>query len=211
MSKPANERYRMAVDFDGVLHSYTTPWIDAATIPDPPVPGAIAWLMEIQKRLDVVIHTTRGATAGGYFAVLRWLWDNGYREGDEAYDWHQLKITVTDKKPAALVYIDDRAFRFEGRFPTAEEIHRMRPWNKVGAPPKTKEGGELALPGGVGLFRDGSGWLVQAEHFDYFAGGDTPEDAIKNFKDGLLLTILRNLERNGRWPLESTANERTSQ
>lgn len=43
------------------------------------------------------------------------------------------RYTFPTKKLAALVYIDDRAFRFEGILPTGEEIHRMRPWNKKGA------------------------------------------------------------------------------
>lgn len=44
------QRYTLAVDFDGVLHQYTTPWSNAATIPDPPVDGAIAWLNETAAR-----------------------------------------------------------------------------------------------------------------------------------------------------------------
>jgi hypothetical protein len=29
----------LCLDFDGVLHSYTSGWKGAAVIPDPPVPG----------------------------------------------------------------------------------------------------------------------------------------------------------------------------
>ena len=45
------------------------------------------------------------------------------------------------------------------------------------------------LPEGVKLMRDGRGWYVEAECFDYFAGGDTPEDAISRFRAGLQETI----------------------
>jgi hypothetical protein len=37
---------------------------------------------------------------------------------------------ITAEKPAAWLTIDDRCFRFEGDFPSAEWIRRFRPWNK---------------------------------------------------------------------------------
>lgn len=124
--KPPGERYTIAVDFDGVLHSYTSPWVQAEVIPDPPVPGAIDWLREISEDLRVVIHTTRGKTPSGRAAVQDWLVAHGW-EGGAA-------VEVTAEKPPALVYLDDRAVRFNGKnFPTAEEVHRALPWNKAPA------------------------------------------------------------------------------
>ena len=120
--KPKGDRYRICVDFDGVLHSYTTPWIAPETIPDPPVPGAVEWLNRMAADFDIVIFTTRAATRVGREAVLRWL------------NWHGCivtGVTVTNRKQPALVYIDDRAWRFTGNnFPTKSEIHAARPWNK---------------------------------------------------------------------------------
>jgi hypothetical protein len=130
--------YTIAVDFDGVLHSYTTPWLSADMIPDPPVPGAIEWLNEITKRLTVVIHTTRGKDGSpfGRDAVQEWLRANGY-VGPE--------LLVTDHKIPALVYLDDRALRFDGtNFPTADEVHRLRPWNKAATSSTPK--GEAEIP-----------------------------------------------------------------
>jgi hypothetical protein len=120
--KAEGERYTVAVDFDGVIHSYTTPWVNAWTIPDPPVEGAIDWLNEISKKFEVVIFTTRGKEQIGRNAVLRWLKDRGFTGIAE----------VTAVKPPALVYIDDRGYRFTGptSFPTAQQIHNLRPWNK---------------------------------------------------------------------------------
>ena len=123
--KPAGERYTIAVDFDGVLHSYSSPWVDEQTIPDPPVPGAIEWLRTMHEKFTVVIFTTRGRTTQGQQAVHAWLIEHGLEPRtalDIAVDW---------KKPPALVYLDDRAIRFEGTFPTADEIHAARPWNKL--------------------------------------------------------------------------------
>jgi len=124
MTKPKDERYTIAVDFDGVIHSYTSPWVNAHTIPDPPVEGAIAWLREMAQDFQVIIFTTRGKTPEGRVAVQEWLENNGWIDG--AY------VTVTAEKPPALVYLDDRAVRFEGpgTFPSKEQIHAARPWNK---------------------------------------------------------------------------------
>jgi hypothetical protein len=116
------KRYTVAVDFDGVLHSYTTPWSGADSCPDPPVSGAIDWLNEIVQKFEVVILTTRGDQEGGNEAVQAWLREHGYVGPD---------LRVTSQKVPALVYVDDRAWRFEGdNFPTAEQIHRAIPWNK---------------------------------------------------------------------------------
>ena len=122
MSKPDGQRYTVAVDFDGVIHSYTSQWVSAEVIPDPPVPGAIEWLCEVSKRLEVVIFTTRGATEAGRDAVRWWLVAQGFASAYET--------RVTAEKPPALVYIDDRAWRFDGTFPSVDEIHAAKPWNK---------------------------------------------------------------------------------
>jgi hypothetical protein len=116
------KKYTVAVDFDGVIHSYTSPWLDAQTIPDPPVAGAIEWLNEIAEDFDVVIFTTRGKTMDGRVAVGEWLDGHGFTQYRE----------VTADKPPALIYLDDRAVRFDGvSFPTAQQVHQLKPWNKL--------------------------------------------------------------------------------
>lgn len=128
--KPKNEKYTVAVDFDGVLHMYASPWVNHHTIPDGPVPGAIQWLNEMCASFKVVIFTTRGKTWRGRRAVLQWLWKHGATSPKDAETWSDLDFVVTDRKPPALVYLDDRAMRFAGVFPAADDIHRARPWNK---------------------------------------------------------------------------------
>lgn len=124
-SHAARRNYSIAVDFDGVIHSYTSPWVDATVIPDPPVPRAIEWLNEIGKRFRVIIFTTRGKSPAGREAVRAWL---------HAYGFECSREDVTAEKPPALIYLDDRAVRFDGEnFPTADQIHReFVPWNKIG-------------------------------------------------------------------------------
>lgn len=121
--KPKDEKYTIAVDFDGVIHRYDSPWVSADVIPDGPVEGAIDWLNKMRKDFTVVIFTTRGSDESGQNAVRDWLKINGVIDADS--------IKVTDHKVAALVYIDDRAWRFAGWFPNAQDIHEARPWNKV--------------------------------------------------------------------------------
>lgn len=123
--KPEGERYTVAVDFDGVIHSYTSPWAGPDVIPDPPVEGAMEWLQEMMEHFEMVIFTTRAKTLAGRWAVRRYIEENA--------DWPEaLSLRVTSEKIPALMYIDDRGWRFEGpgTFPTRQQIHQALPWNK---------------------------------------------------------------------------------
>ena len=68
-------------DFDGVIHSYTSGWQGEDAIPDPPVPGIREALKEIHDAgYEVVVVSTRCATAKGKGAIEAWLYNNGLRE-----------------------------------------------------------------------------------------------------------------------------------
>lgn len=41
------DKYIVCVDFDGVLHGYQSGWKGPGGIPDPPVPGALEWLLRM--------------------------------------------------------------------------------------------------------------------------------------------------------------------
>jgi hypothetical protein len=122
------------VDFDGVLHSYTTPWVNPHVIPDPPVDGAILWLWETIQDFDVVILSTRCKSFRGRAAMRRWLRDHSGLLYVESPDGHRgiEDVQFAKAKPPALIYIDDRGYRFTGpqSWPTVRQIHRWRPWNK---------------------------------------------------------------------------------
>lgn len=127
----SKKRYTIAVDFDGVLHKYETPWINAHTIPDGEVDGAIEWLWRTIQKMDVVIFSTRCKTWRGRRAIRSWLKHlagNLYFESMGTVGLEDVRLSY--KKIPALVYLDDRAMRFEGTFPTIEEIHAAKPWNK---------------------------------------------------------------------------------
>lgn len=134
-------KYTLACDFDGVIHQHISPWKNAHTIEDPPIPDSIGWLWKMNQKFKVVVFTARGRTWRGRRAVKSFLkrysspsqWYSGW--GDSMSVGLE-EVEVTDRKPAALVYLDDRAIRFVGEFPTAEQIHRAHPYKMPHVPKK---------------------------------------------------------------------------
>jgi hypothetical protein len=126
----------LCVDFDGVIHSYTSPWIDEATISDPPVPGALRWLWKATKSFRVVIYSSRSKLETGRAAMSQWLgrWSVDHELGIPG-DWDCAPlagIEFSAEKPAAFLTIDDRAICFDGDWSKLdpESLLGFRPWNK---------------------------------------------------------------------------------
>lgn len=108
-------------DFDGVIHSYSSGWQGTTNIPDPPVNGIKEAISQIRKSgYEVVIVSTRCATPDGMEAIKSWL------------SKYQIEVdNITDIKPPALVYIDDRAICFDGDSTSLlEKINNFNPWYK---------------------------------------------------------------------------------
>lgn len=126
----------ICVDFDGVIHSYKSGWKGVDVITDPPVPGAIEWLMQhlptpdvygISERYTgpiVVIYSSRSKSWKGRKAMKAWLIKNGLPK--EYITDGLLKFPI--KKPAAYLTIDDRAICFDGVFPSTQEMEAFKPW-----------------------------------------------------------------------------------
>ena len=96
----------VCVDLNGVLDTYDG-WRGAEHW-DPPAAGARAFLEALGDRgCQVVVFTTRH-----YRGVWRWLDEHGLAH---------LVHDVTDRKPAADVFVDDRAVCFRGDFQAALE------------------------------------------------------------------------------------------
>lgn len=120
------ERLTVAVDFDGVIHSYHSGWKGPLTIPDPPVLGAIEWLEKVTEQYNVAIYTARCADSSeGWQAISIWLRKHGLSERALGH------ITFPVAKPHAVLYIDDRGFQFKGTFPTLDFIKGFQPWYKT--------------------------------------------------------------------------------
>ncbi len=117
----------ICVDFDGVLHSYSSGWKGVGMVVDEPVPGAIDWLTRLVQdgRFKVCIYSARRKDAAGISAMRFWLLKNGiqYTELD--------KIDFAAEKQPAHLTIDDRAVCFTGEFPKLDEVADFKPWNKL--------------------------------------------------------------------------------
>ena len=104
--KKENYQKTIAVDFDGVIHAYSKGWHDG-TIYDEPIEGAIESIERLLKRgYKVAIFTCRAETIEGAEAVANWI-DNHLTFKKPEYTIH-----VTNIKPKAIAYIDDRGIRF---------------------------------------------------------------------------------------------------
>ena len=91
----------MCVDLNGVLDSYSG-WKHADHW-DPPRPGAAEFLQDLQgSGFEIVVFTTRHRVG-----VRRWLREHGLLPFVGA---------ITDRKPPAHVFVDDRAVCFRGDF-----------------------------------------------------------------------------------------------
>ncbi len=147
----------LCLDFDGVIHSYESGWKGPRTIPDPPVPGALEFIVEALAELDVQVFSSRSRYFGGRRAMRQWLVKSYC---GEAPNWQTTpdylrklvsatafadpwrvevlwavrrlvkRIGFPKHKPPAMVTLDDRALCFDGRWPALAELHAFQPWNK---------------------------------------------------------------------------------
>lgn len=126
MAKP-----NLCLDFDGVIHSYKSGWKGAGVIPDPPVPGAMEFIVAAIEHFEVDIFSSRSADPIG----RRAMWSYIKQHLEEAIGEIEASriISMIDfpfDKPAAFVSIDDRAITFEGKWPDIEALKAFKPWNK---------------------------------------------------------------------------------
>lgn len=116
----------LCLDFDGVIHSYSSGWKGADVISDPPVAGAMAFIREALKHFRVAIFSSRSNQPGGLNAMKDYIALNsemGFHDPIEGLEWPL-------EKPAAMVTIDDRALTFDGTWPAIAELKAFQPWNK---------------------------------------------------------------------------------
>ena len=111
-------------DFDGVIHSYTSGWKGATEIPDPPVPGIKESMQAFcNSKYRVVISSSRASTPEGIDAIKNYL---------SKYGMLEFVSDITNGKPPAMAYIDDRAICFDGHPETLlNKVQALKPWNKV--------------------------------------------------------------------------------
>jgi len=120
--------YAICLDFDGVLHSYDSPYTSVDVIPDPPVPGAQEFCEELIRRgFEVHVLSSRAASEDGRHAIRLWLAEHCFPRLE----------SITHEKLPATIYVDDRGYRFENDFDAilrhvATPGKSREPWNKRG-------------------------------------------------------------------------------
>ena len=114
-----------------MLHAYTSPWTATDEISDGPVPGAMAFLWDAVQHFSVVVYSARSACVEGRVAMRLWLErelieEFGHNDGWAISD----ALKFPDRKPSALVALDDRALTFTGVWPDIQDLLDFKPWNK---------------------------------------------------------------------------------
>jgi len=110
----------IAMDFDGVIHSYKSGWLGEDKIQDLPVNGAKKAIdLYIKNGFEIHIFSSRCSSDKGRLAICNWLYNNGFNPD----------IVVSAIKPPAYMSIDDRSFPpWDGVFPTIDQIENFKPW-----------------------------------------------------------------------------------
>lgn len=146
----------LCLDFDGVIHSYSSGWKGASIIPDPPVEGALEFIIKAMNHFEVNILSSRSHQWMGKKAMKKWLYNYLYKEAiiyeecpswlsccihcfadpwEEQVEWDIKRIVYKEIKwpvfkPASLISIDDRGFQFTGIWPNIQFLLEFKPWNK---------------------------------------------------------------------------------
>jgi hypothetical protein len=99
----------ISIDFDGVIHKNSKGFHDG-TVYDEPIDGAIEAIKSLSDRYNIVVFSAkakpdRPLVNGKTGVELIWEWL-------EKYNLSQYVSEVTSEKPRAIVYIDDKAIRF---------------------------------------------------------------------------------------------------
>jgi hypothetical protein len=131
MSKPI-----LCLDFDGVIHSYSSGWQGAGVANDPPVAGTLEFLHEATKHFRVMLYSSRSKSFAGRRAMRRYMREHFYLpltfSPDHHHDFLHEAIGYPWFKPSAFITIDDRALTFTGNWSdfAPPTLKAFRPWNK---------------------------------------------------------------------------------
>jgi len=98
------QKKTICLDFDGVLHSYKSGWLGEDVLEEP-MEGAQDFCRTLKVFFEVVIFSSRSRNSLGYGAMVDWL-------GKHNFPF----MPISSVKPMAVLYVDDRGFRFTGSF-----------------------------------------------------------------------------------------------
>lgn len=110
LNKVREEESRtIAIDFDGVIHSFELGYHDG-TIYGTPIEGSIAAIKKLAQQYTIVIYTAkakkdRPLVNGKTGTELVWEWL-------KKYELAPFIKEITAEKPRCICYIDDKAIQF---------------------------------------------------------------------------------------------------
>ncbi len=107
------ELKNIAVDFDGVIHTFDKGWYDGTCYGEP-IKGSLEALQKLSEKWNIVIFTAKGRpdrplVNGKTGVELVWEWL-------EKYDVAKYIDDVTWEKPRAEYYIDDKGVHFDNNW-----------------------------------------------------------------------------------------------
>ena len=112
----------IAIDFDGVIHTFDRGWNDGTCYGDP-IPGSIEAIKKLSLKYNIIIFTAKAKSnrplvngKTGVELVKEWL---------SKYDLIDCVAEITSEKPHANIYIDDRGYRFNNWADTLKEIEDL--------------------------------------------------------------------------------------
>jgi len=124
----------LCLDFDGVLHSYSSGWKGVGVCDDPPVPGAEDFLHEATRFFRVAIYSSRSKSLRGRAAMRSYMYRHFNMpltfSPDHSHDFLHEEVYYPWFKPSAFLTIDDRAITFKGTWPEIDSLRSFKPWNK---------------------------------------------------------------------------------
>lgn len=113
MKRKANGK-TIAIDFDGVIHKYSKGWCDGV-IYDEPIEYAFETISAFYKiGYSIILFTVRPELE----PVIDWMKENVPEDC-------KFRFKITNKKPGADIYIDDRGYRFENWPNTFNEVTKI--------------------------------------------------------------------------------------
>lgn len=117
------QQKNLAIDFDGVIHNDNEGFKDG-TIYGDPIEGSLEAIKMLSENFNIIIFTAKAKPdrplingKNGIQLVKEWL----IKHGIETYI-----SEITSEKPRAILYVDDKGFRFDNWDNTIQFIKSMK-------------------------------------------------------------------------------------